>query len=50
MHDALEKLGRKLDRPVPTAELFKLLGFAVIFALVMVLTAWASGGLPIAGR
>jgi hypothetical protein len=49
MHDALEKLGRKLDRPVPLGELLKLLGFAVVFASVMVLTAWASG-LPIAGR
>jgi hypothetical protein len=38
------------DRAGLRAELLKLLGLAVLFAVVMLVTAWASGGLPIAGR
>ncbi len=39
-----------VDRAALRAELLKLLGLAVLFAVVMLVTAWASGGLPIAGR
>ena len=40
----------KPDRAGLRAELLKLLGLAVLFAAVMIVTAWASGGLPIAGH
>jgi hypothetical protein len=41
---------RKIDRAALRGELLKLLGLALLFAAVMVVTAWASGGLPVAGR
>jgi hypothetical protein len=47
---ATQKLTRKIDRIALRAEVLKLLGFAVLFAVVMLLTAWASGMLPMAGR
>lgn len=40
---------RKPDRVTLRAELWKLLGLALLFAAVMIVTAWASGGLPIPG-
>lgn len=40
----------KVDRAAVRTELLKLLGLAVLFAAVMLVTAWVSGGLPIAGR
>src|SRR5882724_7070671 len=47
---ATQNLTRKIDRIALRAEVLKLLGFAVLFAVVMLLTAWASGMLPLAGR
>jgi hypothetical protein len=41
---------RKPDRATLRAELLKLFGLAVLFAAVMIVTAWMSGGLPFAGR
>lgn len=54
MSAALRKIApglgpRKVDRAALRAELLKLLGLAALFAVVMLVTAWASGGLPIAG-
>jgi len=47
---ATQRLTRKVDWLALRAEVLKLLGFAVLFALVMLVTAWASGRLPMAGR
>jgi hypothetical protein len=46
----MDRFVRKIDRAGLRTEVIGLLGFAALFALVMVLTAWASGVLPMAGR
>jgi hypothetical protein len=48
MPQVIEKMHRKVDRAALRAELLKLAGFAVLFAAVMLVTAWASG-VPITG-
>ncbi len=54
MNAALRKMPtrvgpQKPDRAAVRGELLKLAGLAVLFAAVMILTAWASAGLAIAG-